>query len=340
MHDLVTGKSVTGCIHFFNQTPIDAYTKKQATVETATYGSEFVAARTCTEQIIELRTLLRYLGVPLRDQSYMFGDNQAVVNSSTLPEAKLHKRHTLLSYHRVREAIAAKMIVFIHIDGRINPADILSKHWGNRQVWENLQPLLFWSGDTINTLIGKTDMKYDQEEDGEFVKKGKSPVVDIFDAKGRGVSDFPKPRVTLVSEAPSRRVGLASPEVTSAPADGKGPFLSKVNPTRLAKRAIVLNQPDGGAIVSPKPVVHDVLFNPTNEGREHVSQHNRWGEQQQHCEPHVCDFMKDIHGDPEEIHGGPWIDIHGGPEDIHGDPWISGPLWTPKEFRSVSEHKQ
>jgi hypothetical protein len=65
----------------------------------------------------------------------MFGDNQAVVNSLTLPEAKLHKQHTLLSYHRVCEAIAAKMIVFIHIDGRINPVDILSKHWGNRQVW-------------------------------------------------------------------------------------------------------------------------------------------------------------------------------------------------------------
>jgi hypothetical protein len=143
MHNMVSGKSVTGCIHFFNQTPIDSYSKKQSTVETATYGSEFVAARMCTEQIIELRILLRYLGVPIRDQSYMFGDNQAVVKSSTLSEAKLHKRHTLLSFHRVREAVAAKMVIFIHIDGRINPADILSKHWGNRQVWENLQPLMF-----------------------------------------------------------------------------------------------------------------------------------------------------------------------------------------------------
>jgi hypothetical protein len=65
MHDMMRGKSVTGCIHFFNQTLIDAFTKKQATVETATYGSELVTAQTCTEQIIELRTLLRYLGVPL-----------------------------------------------------------------------------------------------------------------------------------------------------------------------------------------------------------------------------------------------------------------------------------
>jgi hypothetical protein len=58
MHDLVTGKLVTGFIHFSNQTPINMYTKKQTTVETATYGSEFVAACTCTEKIIELQTLL------------------------------------------------------------------------------------------------------------------------------------------------------------------------------------------------------------------------------------------------------------------------------------------
>ena len=45
-HDLATGKAVTAVLHFLNQTPIDAYTKRQSTVETATYGSEFVAART------------------------------------------------------------------------------------------------------------------------------------------------------------------------------------------------------------------------------------------------------------------------------------------------------
>ena len=43
-HCLVTGKSLTGCLHFVNKTPVDWYSKKQATVETATYGSEFVAA--------------------------------------------------------------------------------------------------------------------------------------------------------------------------------------------------------------------------------------------------------------------------------------------------------
>jgi hypothetical protein len=62
-----------------NKTPIEWYSKKQATVETATYGSEFVAARICTEQIIDLCNMLRFLGVPIRVKSYMFGDNKSVV---------------------------------------------------------------------------------------------------------------------------------------------------------------------------------------------------------------------------------------------------------------------
>ncbi len=65
MHDLAMGRSVTGILHMVNQTPIDWYSKKQATVEMATYGSEFVVARTCCEQVIDLRTTLRYLGIPI-----------------------------------------------------------------------------------------------------------------------------------------------------------------------------------------------------------------------------------------------------------------------------------
>jgi hypothetical protein len=147
-HDMTTGKSVTGVLHFLNKTPIDAFTKKQATVETATYGSEFVAGRTATEQIMDNRISLRYLGVPIMGATYMFGDNKSVVDSSMRIASRLNKRHVLLSYHRVREAIASGVLYFIHIRGAINPADILSKSWGYSQVWPMLKPILFWEGDT------------------------------------------------------------------------------------------------------------------------------------------------------------------------------------------------
>ena len=51
-HDQVTGKAVTACLHIVKCNTIHWYTKRQATVETATYGSEFVAARIATDQII------------------------------------------------------------------------------------------------------------------------------------------------------------------------------------------------------------------------------------------------------------------------------------------------
>ena len=63
---------LTGCLHFVNHTPIDSYSKRQATEETATYGSEFVASKSVTKEIIDLRLTLRYLAVPIRTRSYFW----------------------------------------------------------------------------------------------------------------------------------------------------------------------------------------------------------------------------------------------------------------------------
>ena len=68
-----------GILHLLNQTPINYFSKHQGHVETATYGSEFVAARTATEQIMDLRYSLHALGVPLEI-------------SSTIPHSHLTKR--------------------------------------------------------------------------------------------------------------------------------------------------------------------------------------------------------------------------------------------------------
>ena len=85
MHDFITGRSVTGILHLLNKTLIEWFCKKQNTVESAIYGSEFVAARIATEQIMDLRLSLRYLGVRLDGPSWMFGDNLSVIKSLTIP---------------------------------------------------------------------------------------------------------------------------------------------------------------------------------------------------------------------------------------------------------------
>ena len=90
-HDQVTGRAVTAYLHLVNATPSHWHTKRHATVETATLGSEFVAARIATDQIIDLRYTLMYLGVPTRSKSYMFGDNKSVVDSASIPSSTLSK---------------------------------------------------------------------------------------------------------------------------------------------------------------------------------------------------------------------------------------------------------
>jgi hypothetical protein len=148
LHDHVTGRSAMGILHFVNQTPVEWFSKRQNTVETATYGSEFVVAKTATEQIIDLRYTLRMLGVPLDGKSWMFGDNESVVKSSTIPQSNLMKRHNALAYHRVREAIAAGVIEFLHIPGIQNPADVLTKFLPYTTMWPLIEPILFWKGET------------------------------------------------------------------------------------------------------------------------------------------------------------------------------------------------
>ena len=77
--DIITRCSITSILHLLSKMPIDWYSKKQVTVETATYGSEFVAARMCVDHVVDLRTTLHYLGISIHEKHYIFGNNKMVI---------------------------------------------------------------------------------------------------------------------------------------------------------------------------------------------------------------------------------------------------------------------
>ena len=131
------------CIIFcyIHTTPIDWYLKRQATVEMATYGSEFVATRTAPDQIIDLRNTLRYLGVPIMTKACVFGDTKSVITSATIPQSVHNKRHIMLSYHRVREAIAAKILDCYWCSCDQNKSDTFSKHCKDAKVKDTIREL-------------------------------------------------------------------------------------------------------------------------------------------------------------------------------------------------------
>ena len=142
-HDIVTRRSVTGILTLLNNTPTLWVCKRQKTVETSACGSELVAARVATEMVMALRCQLRMIGVPIDGPTMMCGDNQSVVLNATVPSSVLKKKHHACAYHRVREAIAAKIIVFKHIKSTENFADVLTKPLGGQEFHNLVKPHLF-----------------------------------------------------------------------------------------------------------------------------------------------------------------------------------------------------
>ena len=56
--------------------------------------------------------------------SIILGDKKSVVYSEMIPRYRLKKRHNILTFHRVREDVAAGIIVMYHLDSYENPSDV------------------------------------------------------------------------------------------------------------------------------------------------------------------------------------------------------------------------
>ena len=123
----MTRRSHSGILIFVNRAPILWYSKRQATVEASTFGSESIALRQAIEMIEGLRYKLRMMGVPIDGATQIFCDNDSVVKSSTRPESTLKKKHAAVNYHRIREAQAGGYVTISWIDGNENLADALTK---------------------------------------------------------------------------------------------------------------------------------------------------------------------------------------------------------------------
>ena len=96
---------------------------------------------------------IQYLGVPINDVSYVFGDNESMIESSSFPYARLRKRHNILSFHYVRSMIAKGFIALHHISSPSNLADILTKHWSHSSVYNLLRPVFHHLGNTAMLYI-------------------------------------------------------------------------------------------------------------------------------------------------------------------------------------------
>jgi hypothetical protein len=123
----ITRRSQTGILIFLNRAPIIRYSKAQNTIESSTFGAEFVATKMAVELIEGLRYKLRMFGIPIDGPVNTFVDNNSVMLNTTIPTSTLKKKRNSIAYHRVRELIAAGVIRIAKVSGKKNLADMLTK---------------------------------------------------------------------------------------------------------------------------------------------------------------------------------------------------------------------
>ena len=126
----VTRKSHSGHILFVNRAPVKWYSKRQPTVETSAFSSEFLAMKHCIEDIEYLRFKLRMFGIPLsedKNPTYVLCDNEGVVKNSSLVESSLNKKHSAIAYNFARWNVAAGVCRVAWIPTGENIADALTK---------------------------------------------------------------------------------------------------------------------------------------------------------------------------------------------------------------------
>ena len=101
--------------------------KKRNSVETSTFGFDFMVMKHCMEYIRGLCFRLRMMGIPCEDPAFVYGYNKSMLCNTTIPNSTLNKKSNSIAFHFVRERSAMDEWRTGYINTDLNPADLLSK---------------------------------------------------------------------------------------------------------------------------------------------------------------------------------------------------------------------
>jgi hypothetical protein len=141
--DKLTHRSQTGIFIFLNRAPIVWYSKKQNTVESSSFGSEFVALQIAVELIISLWYKLRMMGIPIETPCLTLCDNETDIGNSTVPESTLKKKHNSIAYQCVHESVAANILHIGCIPSSDNLANMFTKPLTRDKIHDFCEQILY-----------------------------------------------------------------------------------------------------------------------------------------------------------------------------------------------------
>ena len=126
----VTRRSHSGHIMFVNSAPVKWLSRRQQTVETSAFSSEFITLKQCIEDVEHLRFKLRMFEIPIHDDgepTHILCDNNSVVTNTSNVESSLKKKHSSIAYNFSRWNVAAGVCQIAWVPTGENIADAMPK---------------------------------------------------------------------------------------------------------------------------------------------------------------------------------------------------------------------
>jgi hypothetical protein len=105
-----TRRSHTGILIYVQNTPIIWYSKRQNTVESSTFGSEFIAMKTAVEQVEALQYKLRMMGIAIDGPTNMYVTTKhysRILNFQNQPS-----RRSIIRLHTIKH-VEHKLLVLL-----------------------------------------------------------------------------------------------------------------------------------------------------------------------------------------------------------------------------------
>ena len=99
--DTVTHHSRTSFLVYINSALVYWWSKKQASIESSSFGSDFIVMKQCCEYVCGLIYKLQMMGIPCNEPAFIYGDNQSVLVNTTTPDSTLKMKSQSITYHFV-----------------------------------------------------------------------------------------------------------------------------------------------------------------------------------------------------------------------------------------------
>ncbi|KAL7460010.1 hypothetical protein ACHAXS_000478 [Conticribra weissflogii] len=125
--DQRTQRSHSAFLIYLNTALISWYSKRQSTIKTCTFGTEFVSMKTGIDALQGINYKLHMMDMPIDGATHIYGYSMSVINNTSKLESVLKKKNKAVCYHTVCKPVAMGESLTTHIDGNGNPTDLLTK---------------------------------------------------------------------------------------------------------------------------------------------------------------------------------------------------------------------